>query len=244
MKCMGTSEVIDRSLNYGRHHIGGFLGRAKSAKAVLDLGAGHGTDLGIAREVLPDARLYAVENWPPYVEELSKQGINVSSLDLEREMLPFHDGDIDIVIANQVLEHTKEIFWIFHEVTRVLSVGGSFIIGVPNLASLHNRVLLSLGRQPTPIKSASAHVRGFTRRDLLNFVVSCFPQGFELTAFGGSNFYPFPPGIAKPLAAVFPNAAWGIFLMLQKRREYRGEFLEFPKVKKLETNFFLGERLS
>jgi hypothetical protein len=83
----------------------------------------------------------------------------------------------------------KELFWIAHQVSRVLRVGGSFVIGVPNLASLHNRVLLALGRQPTSIRSASAHVRGFTKPDLAAFLGDCFPGGYRLDGLAGGNFY-------------------------------------------------------
>ncbi len=108
------------------------------------------------------------------------------------------------------------------------------------MAALHNRILLALGRQPSPIKTHSAHVRGFTKRDLLKFVNFCFPDGYQLTDFGGSNFYPFPPFIAKPLAKFLPNMAWGIFLLLEKKRKYNQEFLEYPVKERLETNFYLG----
>jgi hypothetical protein len=114
------------------------------------------------------------------------------------------------------------------------------IIGVPNLASLHNRLLLLLGKQPTPIQTNSAHIRGFTKGDILKFVDSCFPGGYELKAFGGSNFYPFPPMIARPLARFFPTMAWGIFLLLEKQRDYQREFLEYPIAQRLETNFYVG----
>ena len=86
-------------------------------------------------------------------------------------------------------------------------MGGKLIIGVPNLASLHNRILLCLGRQPSPIKTHSAHVRGYTKYDLLDFLQSCFPEGYALKDFKGSNFYPFPPVVAKPLAQILPNMA-------------------------------------
>lgn len=234
--------MIDRSLNYGRHHIAGFLRETGDLKRVLDLGAGQGDDLNIAHQVCPTAELAAVESYPPYAERLSSKGIIVHPLNIERDMLPYDNGQIDAVIANQILEHTKEIFWIFHEVTRILmgGGGGKFIIGVPNLASFHNRILLALGRQPSPIKTASAHVRGFTKNDILHFVNACFPGGYRLTGFGGSNFYPFPPVLAKPLAKLFPTLAWGIFLMLEKQRPYEREFLNFPLHNRLETNFFLG----
>jgi hypothetical protein len=112
---------------------------------------------------------------------------------------------------------------------------------VPNLASLHNRLLLAAGRQPSPIKSASAHVRGFTKPDLIGFANECFPGGYELDQYGGSNFYPFPPLIAKPLSVLFPSLSWGIFLLLKKCSIYENEFIAFPRVNKLETNFYLGE---
>lgn len=232
--------MIDRSLNYGRHLIKDFLGSVQIANTVVDLGAGHGADLSLVRHAHPVAKLHAVECWPPYIDELTSQNVVVHPLNIEKDKLPFSSESVDIVIANQVLEHTKEIFWIFHEVSRTLRVGGYFIIGVPNLASLHNRLLLAFGRQPSPIKSSSAHVRGFTKGDLVGFVDDCFPCGYSLERFGGSNYYPFPPAIAKPLATLFPTSSWGIFLMLKKRVNYQGEFIAYPVDQKLETNFFLG----
>ncbi|HOO40829.1 MAG TPA: methyltransferase domain-containing protein [Syntrophales bacterium] len=215
--------------------------QAKPLKRIVDLGAGHGDDLVTASVLCPEAELVAVETWPPYVEELSSNGILVYQLNIERDKLPFLSEAVDAVIANQLLEHTKELFWIFHEVTRILSIGGKFIIGIPNLASLHNRILLMAGRQPSPIKSTSAHVRGFTKHDLCKFINDCFPAGYQLIGFGGSNFYPFPPYLAKPLANIFPSLAWGIFFMFEKQRQYSREFLDYPVHNKLETNFFLGE---
>ena len=233
--------MIDRSLNYGRHHIMRYLRLAQPFRNVLDIGAGSGADLAICRLVNPHARLHAVEVYADYAEALSRDAIEVCRLNIENEPLPCPDGTVDVVIANQVLEHTKEIFWIAHEVTRVLAPGGKFIIGVPNLAALHNRILLLMGRQPSSVKTNSAHVRGFTKYDLLKFFESGFPGGYALAAFGGSNFYPFPPRIAGVLASLFPKLAVGIFLMLGKRGDYARQFLDFPREQRLETNFYLGK---
>lgn len=233
--------MIDRQLNYGRHLVERFLLQSLPYRSVLDIGAGSGIDLKLAKKVNPSAKLSAVEVYVPYAERLRSEDIQVYPLNIEHDRLPFANDELDVVIANQVLEHTKEIFWIFHEVTRVLRIGGRFIVGVPNLAALHNRLLLLLGKQPSPIKSHSAHVRGFTRNDLMNFVEASFPGGgYELKGFGGSNFYPFPPVLARPLAHILPNMAWGIFLLLEKKCAYSREFLDFPRREQLETNFWLG----
>lgn len=232
--------MIDRSLNFGRPIIRSFLERAKPYRRVLDIGAGQGADLMAARAVQPDCELQAVEAHPPYAERLRQRGVAVAALDLERDALPCADATIDVVIANQILEHTKEVFWIFHEIARVLTLGGQLIVGVPNLASAHNRLLLLLGRQPSVIKTASAHVRGFTRPDLLQFLQAASPGVFVLRDHAGANFYPLPPVLARPLASALPSLAWGLFLRLQKEREYQGEFVAFPARARLETNFYTG----
>lgn len=207
---------------------------------VLDIGAGDGTDLSLAKDVNSCSNLYALEYYPPNIIMLKSQDVNVSSINLEKNLFPYDMESFDVIIANQILEHTKELFWIFHETTSVLRGGGKLIKGVPNFASLHNRILLLLGAQPASIKSASAHIRGFTKPDLLHFVNSCWPRGYKLINWGGSNFYPFPPTLAKPLASVFPSMAWGLFLLFEKAGEYNDGFIQYPIIKNLETNYFAG----
>jgi SAM-dependent methyltransferase len=234
--------MIDRSLNYGRHHVRAFLRAAGGPLRVLDVGAGAGDDLLLAREANPRAELHALEIDPAFARRLNERGVRTHAVDIERDRFPFDDACLDAVIANQILEHTKELFWVLHEVSRALAVGGHLVLGVPNLASLHNRLLLAAGLQPTPIQNSSAHIRGFTKRDLLRLLENGFPGGYRLRAFGGSNFYPFPPMLARPLAALLPSMAWGIFLLLQKTRPYAGDgFLEYPIAQDLQTNFYLGE---
>jgi SAM-dependent methyltransferase len=232
--------MIDRRLNYGRHNIAAFLGKAAPFGNIVDLGAGSGTDLDIAASVCPSARRFAVETYPPNVKIL-QQHHEVISLNLERDPLPFADESIDVVMSNQVLEHVKEIFWILHQVSRVLHVGGHMIIGVPNLASFHNRLLLLFGKQPTPLQNHSAHVRGYTKHDIMRMLQMIFPDGYGLEDFKGSNFYPLPPVAAKPLAKLLPNSAWGIFFLLRKKRAYQDEFLMHPVLAELETNYYVAD---
>jgi len=232
--------MIDRTLNYGRHHVERFLRGAAPYRKVLDIGAGHGDDLLMARSVHPSAQLIGVEPYAPYVKELEQKGIEVHSLNIERDRFPFAEGELDVIMANQILEHTKEVFWIFDQISRALKVGGHLLIGVPNLAALHNRILLAIGRQPSPLKNNSAHVRGFTKGDMIRLLDTGFPGGYALKGFGGSNFYPFPPILARPLAAALPSMAWGIFFDFQKTQPYDGSYLRYPIAEQLETNFYVG----
>jgi SAM-dependent methyltransferase len=234
--------MIDRELNYGRNLIEKFLKDSLPFEKVLDIGAGHGDDLMYALKIQKKAILFAIENYSPYVKELESKGFQVFVRDIEKEKLPFDDESLDVILINQVFEHVKDVFWILSEISRVLKVGGHLIVGVPNLASLHNRLLLLVGKQPTSIQNNSAHLRGYTKSDFGNLLNSGFIDGYSLVNFGGSNFYPFPSFIAKPLAYLFPTMAWGIFMHWKKVKAYKFEYLNYPIEKKLETNFFVGDK--
>lgn len=125
------------------------MSELKDFGTVVDLGAGTGRDLGFVRKHHPQALLIAVEGWKDYASALAGKADGIQIAEIEREPLPLADGEADLIMANQVLEHTKEVFWMFRQVTRSLKVGGHFLFGVPNICSLHNRLLLTVGRQPT-----------------------------------------------------------------------------------------------
>ena len=232
--------MIDRSLNYGREIIKDFAIQARNYKTVLDIGAGNGVDLLSYRSIENKCDLFALEAYKPNIEILNKNKIKTYDIDLEKDIFPFADNSIDIINANQILEHTKEFFWIMHETTRTLRLGGKFILGVPNLASFHNRLLLLLGKQPSCIQVDSAHIRGFTKNGIASAINNIW-GGYKMVAFRGSNFYPFSPILAKPLSRIFPNGAVTIFIMFEKVDEYKNsDFLHYPIDKKLETNYYLG----
>jgi 2-polyprenyl-3-methyl-5-hydroxy-6-metoxy-1,4-benzoquinol methylase len=122
--------VIDRSLNYGRHLIEAYLRSAAPYDCVLDIGAGSGSDLRIARDTCASAAMHAVECNPVHFDSLRALGARVHAIDIERQVLPLESESVDVILCNQILEHCKEAFWIWHEMSRVLRVGGSIILGV------------------------------------------------------------------------------------------------------------------
>lgn len=237
----GTEE-----LNYGRDVLAQYVLEIASGRShlrILDIGLGSGKDLVNIRQRCSEAfpalklELYGLECYPPNVEAARKQGIEVLPCNVETETFPFDDGFFDIVVSNQILEHTKEVFWIFSEISRVLKPQGYVLTGVPNLASLHNRFALLFGLQPTSIEVLGPHVRGFTAPSFIQFVET---DGYFVNeAVKGSNFYPFPPAVSRVLSPIFPEMSVGIFFKTQ-RTSKPGLFIEVLKSRFFETAFFAG----
>jgi SAM-dependent methyltransferase len=238
------ARFTDQRETYGPHVVEQLVSGLHNLDLVVDLGAGTGRDLQIVRRLHPNAKLVAIEAGQEYARALNGKADQIFVANIERDRLPLADCQADLIIANQILEHTKEIFWIFHQVSRCLKVGGHFLMGVPNICSLHNRLLLLTGSQPTQHKLCSAHVRPFSKRDTIAFLDACFPGGFKVVHFRGAQFYPFPGKLARVLANAFPTFAFTIFFLIQKVKDYQGEFASYPARALLETNFWTGDVLT
>lgn len=208
---------------------------------ILDLGVGTGTDLDGIRTGIKEKKfeLYGVECQEPCIKQAKEKGIKVFQADIEKDGLPFEDKYFDVIIANQVIEHTKEIFWVFSEISRVLKKDGIVIVGVPNLAAFHNRILLLLGKQPSCIEVLGPHVRGMTKNAFVKFITT--DGYFTVVRMKGSGFYPFPAHISRVLRTIFPTLSVGLFFMCQRTGE-NGRFIDVLKSRRFETNYFEGTR--
>ena len=169
-------------------------------RRLLDVGCWDGeTTERLARAA--GARAYGVEVFAERAALARARGIEVAVQDVESTPFPWPDQSMDVVVCNQVLEHLKNVWLPMSEIFRVLKVGGHCVIGVPNLASLHNRVLLALGWQPTAIRTFGPHVRGFTLRELRRFVEH--GGGLQVVRVAGAGLYPLPASWAR-----LPNRLW------------------------------------
>ena len=231
--------IVDHTETYGRYVLAKII-KSLNTSLCLDLGCGNGDDLMVVKKDNPKAKCVGVDFAGQNNEGLLDKGIEFVSLNIENQCLPFESETIDLIIANQVLEHTKEIFWINHEIFRTLKVGGYLFIGVPNTLSLHNRILGLFGIHATCLKMISGHVRGFSRKDTILFYREVAGNFLTIEKFYGSQFYPFPRLIARPLAKVFPSFAFSIFFLIKKTGNYQGEFLRWLSANLLETNFYQG----
>ena len=96
------------------------------------------------------------------LDERVKAEIDVEETDLEQATFGAADGRYSLVVLNRELVTLKNALPVLREVRRVLRPGGLLLLSAPNLAALHNRLLLLAGRQPTTLHLGNGdHVRGF-----------------------------------------------------------------------------------
>ena len=125
--------IVDHKETHGRHIVKKVIQNI-DPKSCLDIGAGKGLDLSMVKKYSPNCELNALD-FQLRNQYLMDLGANIFKIDLEKEELPFKDNSLDFIIANQVLEHVKEIYWINHQIFKKLKKGGYFLIGV--LICLH-----------------------------------------------------------------------------------------------------------
>jgi methionine biosynthesis protein MetW len=215
-----TLDLCSRVLAHVRRTIAGELRRLPAAGApdgrrVLDVGCWDGTATGEYARILA-ARPLGIEIFDGPARAAEAAGVEVARVDLESGRFPWPDESVDVVICNQVLEHLKNIWLPMSEMYRVLRVGGHAVLSVPNLGSLHNRVMLAFGRQPTSIRTFGPHVRGYTLREFRRFVAR--DEALEVVRVRGVGFHPVPAPFSAPLAALWPGASHTIVIVARKAR--------------------------
>jgi SAM-dependent methyltransferase len=153
------------------------------------------------------------------------RGFDVRTADLN-DYWPFDSASIDIVHANQVIEHVQRLDHFVAEAKRILREGGLAIVCTENLASWHNVAALLPGYQPfsatnvsslrpignpfalhvgEPVEEESLqHVHVITLRALRDIFLA---HGFVIEADWGSGYHPFGGRVAARLASLDPNHA-------------------------------------
>jgi len=194
------------------------LSIAKEKKGVfLDLGCSNGQfSLEFATKV-GAKEIYGVDINELALAEAQKKGITVVKADLNNK-IPLPSSFFDIILSNQTMEHLINPDNLLEEIHRLLKPDGYLYISVPNLCSLHNRLFILLGWQPTCISPSRKHLLkipvfgyvGGGREHLTAFSPLAFKQmlnlyGFRIIEYYGSSFYPFRGGLGEFLSRFFPN---------------------------------------
>lgn len=205
---------------------------------VIDLGCGDGTFTARVGEKAEAARLIGVDIAPENLAVLIDKGIEAKQADLNQKF-PVDDESVDIVIANQVIEHVCGTDIFVQEMFRILKRGGHAIVATPNLAAWYNVLMLALGQQPpstnvsdiAPLglmerrvwagryvggvghKTSNKHRRIFVRSTLVGLFEY---YGFRCEKLVMSGFPPLPWFAVDLACRLLPMYAWNIIIKVRK----------------------------
>jgi SAM-dependent methyltransferase len=210
---MGVHDELQRAIRSELQRLAsaGFV-----ANRLLDVGCWDGTN-AIRYASVFSCPAAGIEIVTSQADIARSRGVEVAELDLETAAFPWPDSSMDVVVTAEVFEHLKNVWLPISEIQRVLRIGGVAVFSTPNLASLHNRLLMMLGRQPTAIHTFGPHVRGFTYGEFKRFVA--YGGAFPLKRAFSVGFYPLPARIAGLPAALWRGAGHTTVVVAQKRAD-------------------------
>ena len=124
---------------------------------ILEIGTGMGYGVEV---IAPKATRYISvdKELPEHINQLE----NVEYYEMEVPPIGFENGSFDAVVSFQVIEHIEEDIDFVREVSRVLRVGGKFVVSTPNAP-------MSLTRNPW-------HVREYNADELRNLLECSFSK--------------------------------------------------------------------
>lgn len=102
----------------------------------LDVGSGNGELIDrVMREFSVTVRAC------DYRDDLMTVGdLHVDVVDLNVDTLPYPDASFDLATCTEVIEHLEHYRSALREISRVLRVGGVFIVSTPNVLNLRSRL--------------------------------------------------------------------------------------------------------
>jgi ubiquinone/menaquinone biosynthesis C-methylase UbiE len=125
---------------------------------ILDLGCGTGIVARVLRERLGGAaNIVGVDPSPPMIEKARSLEPELDWRVGNAMALPFTDGSFDLVLWQEMLHFVPDRMAALHEVRRVLSPGGRFLVSTWRPRSKQNLDGAALGQALTD--AGFAHVR-------------------------------------------------------------------------------------
>jgi SAM-dependent methyltransferase len=184
--------------------------------SICDLGCDDGEwTMQLARACHSD-HVYGIEIVPERAEEAKKRGVEVAVTDLDGRF-PYPDGSMDVVHANQVIEHVPDIDHFMAETGRVLRPEGVAVISTENGSSWHNIFAATMGWQIFSSTNISKHAGGlgnplaihrgdpqalasWTHKTIFNFrglIELAEIHGLKVVAVMGAGYHPLPASLGK-----------------------------------------------
>jgi ubiquinone/menaquinone biosynthesis C-methylase UbiE len=124
-------------------------------EAFLDAGCGDGRYLAALDAELP-ARIAGVDISERILETARTRVPRADLRQANLESLPFGDGEFDLVLSSQVIEHVVDAAAAVHELARVMRPGGRLVLSTDNKWNVVTRTL----NAPRTAVAAALRLRG------------------------------------------------------------------------------------
>lgn len=203
-----------------------------SAGKMIDLGCWDGEFSKEIAKAVGAKKLYGVDHDANILKKFRKNFEQTWAGDLN-EKLEVKSNSMDLVMANQVIEHIAKTDLFVGEIARILKPGGVALLATPNLASWHNIGALMLGYQPfasqvsdeqfignplhpnykQTIDEAQAHLRVFTHYSLGDL---CMLHGLVPENIWGAGYYPLWGSVADMMAKIDRRHSAYIIMSVRK----------------------------
>src|SRR5438876_7366584 len=196
-------------------HLSAYEEAAKraSGKKVLEIGCNTGYGTKIISRVC--RRIIGVDLSASALKVAAERysGANINYLLIDGLKLPFADGEFELIISFQVIEHISNYDTYLSELKRVLAPAGMVIFTTPNA-----RVRLDPGMKPWN----EFHVREFSAEELGELLRDWFPQVAIQGLSAGNEVYSVEYGrVQRNLAEARRNAQ----ALLPSYRDVRGKII-------------------
>ena len=181
---------------------------ARDQRHLLQIDAGDGLQTLLFHDQLDWAERPVIYDR----EDLRGPGVipktDFARVDIETAVFPAPDEQFDVIVWNRDLVTVKNGVAALQEVNRVLRPRGVLVVAIPNLAALHNRLLLLAGRQPTTLHINNGdHVRGFAIASTTRFLAR--DLGFHVLRIVGVGLPPITgAGLPRPLRSLGHTVVW------------------------------------
>ena len=153
-------------------HLVRFVRDLPEAEHALDLGCGDGrltASLRAGALTAADVSSVALKRAS---DRLPGAEIALVAVD---EPLPFVDGEFELVLCAETIEHVRDVQLFLSEIRRVLRPGGGLALTTP----AHSRLSVLFGGLEETLDPLSPHLRFFTRRSIARVLDAL---GFDVTS--------------------------------------------------------------
>jgi SAM-dependent methyltransferase len=190
---------------------------------VVDVGCGGGQTSALAGSVGAD--IISIDIDPRAIEETRQRMRSVGARSFRAIVsncypIPLPEGTADVVVCQEVMEHTDDPIRFLAELVRIGKLGARYLISVPDPVSEHiTRIVIPPG---VPYFNPPGHQNIFQREELDRLVRSAglaiekrVPFGFYWSMWWmlrwsiGSHYSPGAPDV-PPILAHWDHA-WGLF---------------------------------